>query len=1174
VTSTNVNKAILNYFNSATKSDDLVRVIIDDPRTGKLSNRAYGMRDSVAKKILEKRNDLPNKKFTSIDQIRSVRGVGIDTLNDIYFAFNMKALLDENNDSNRTKVDKDTIVKEINESLDITNAVRKNFTKRQADRMKKVRNRTKIAENAFKRFDPSLVPINIRKDPTYLGPKDNLKDCQQKIVERTNKIIKNSKIKPSLRLSFTENELKDLGFRLNSDGTIGGQADLQKILKKVDSSSQGNEFYTADSLIEMCKNETDAKKMVDDATTLHTNDDNNSNHVSSTSTADTSLSSSSTNLTNDELIGEKIALQMKHATAPENELKFNVQTRPDQNQITENISKLEFGTALSDLPSYHDFHNIRIAFEHVWTEVYDEQIPTLGKQLYEQWVNYKDEGLIDEEEEEKYKTITTTDELRRFRDDILAFNEKIAGEDERFTLVKLLIPEISLYQWSLLDGATQDAIYSLAKVATLQPVVVKIGDKKYTVYEPTEISPEKLEEYRETARAMLRAAKVGKLSRLEKFLEDIDKRLKEPHAFKVFAPNSINFGILINYKQKWTPLNYQVGELVSSIPLTPGEIRKYTKKSVIKKSRSEKEIEDSLQVRKIDSSNTSRFDSEIVSRAINKTNFQLNSEGGINTKVFKAKYNSAFTVDSTKESAETKKSFREAVMKASQEYKNNHKMEIETKESEELEETFTAEIHNSNDELVLICLFYELQRRYKINEKLHKVTPVVLVANHVPAPHLINEAWLLSHEWILRRVILDDSFLNALDYLNEDFAGKELAIEVLRGNVERQSRIVEAITEQVTTKSDLVSTALDEVETKIEERAKGVESGGEGILSSAVDFVFGGGGNPEQAAAIREEAAKEVLQRLQQEANQLRERLRGEVTILSEASEKYSEAMQEHFDRRIAIDKLRIHIKENILYYMQAIWDHEPPDQRLFRLYDLEVPMTFDPTVTTIKGEALTRAQSAIHHFTNTVSSSNNENNNRVHTFDVPLPPWTPKAETQKLIEIADIDNLLGYKGNYMIFPLHADHYIINYMMQDFVDQTFGGIHDPDEFADYTTDELVDLMKCVYEKDPDVFTDEVKKEFQDLIKKRLTSPRTETDVVVVPTDSLYIEALPGKHPILEDFKLIHRAVDVKKVQADTRKLELDNIRRAAKILKGELEDPETEKEISIKEKETVKNSSE
>jgi len=70
-------------------------------------------------------------------------------------------------------------------------------------------------------------------------------------------------------------------------------------------------------------------------------------------------------------------------------------------------------------------------------------------------------------------------------------------------------------------------------------------------------------------------------------------------------------------------------------------------------------------------------------------------------------------------------------------------------------------------------------------------------------------------------------------------------------------------------------------------------------------------------------------------------------------------------------------------------------------------------------------------------------------------------------------------------------------------------------------------------------------------------------MVIVPSDQLYIEALPGTHPILEDFKLTHRALDVKKVQAEIRHAELENLRLAARLADGEYDDPDVEKKIVI-----------
>ena len=63
---------------------------------------------------------------------------------------------------------------------------------------------------------------------------------------------------------------------------------------------------------------------------------------------------------------------------------------------------------------------------------------------------------------------------------------------------------------------------------------------------------------------------------------------------------------------------------------------------------------------------------------------------------------------------------------------------------------------------------------------------------------------------------------------------------------------------------------------------------------------------------------------------------------LQAAVDKLSAAVREHYDKVAEIDRLRVHVKDNILYYMQAIWSHEPPDQRFFRLYNIDVPIV-DP---------------------------------------------------------------------------------------------------------------------------------------------------------------------------------------------------------------------------------------
>src|SRR5213596_1036729 len=102
----------------------------------------------------------------------------------------------------------------------------------------------------------------------------------------------------------------------------------------------------------------------------------------------------------------------------------------------------------------------------------------------------------------------------------------------------------------------------------------------------------------------------GRASRLAKLIRETSKYLSEPYAFDVFAPDSYNFGLMITYRQKWEPGAYQAGDLVATIPLAPGETRKFSKKRVVKTTRAEKAIEKSLASRSYQSSEASRAEAE------------------------------------------------------------------------------------------------------------------------------------------------------------------------------------------------------------------------------------------------------------------------------------------------------------------------------------------------------------------------------------------------------------------------------------------------------------------------------------------------------------------------------------------------------------------------------------
>jgi len=639
---------------------------------------------------------------------------------------------------------------------------------------------------------------------------------------------------------------------------------------------------------------------------------------------------------------------------------------------------------------------------------------------------------------------------------------------------------------------------------------------------------------------------------ITKLLGELSDRMKERYRFDVFAPASINYGVLLNYRQHWQPQSYQVGDLVSTIPLAPQETRKFTTKTVVKKTRSVKEIQDSLRSGKDESSDTSRVDAEIVDRAKNDTNFKYNASGSYgNDALFKVEGGVSGGNDQAVESAQTKKEFHEAVLKTSQEYRNERRMEISTEETREDETTSTREIRNPNDELTVTYLFYELQRRYLVDEALYRATPVIMVANDVPSPDEVDQAWILRYDWIIKRVILDDSFLPALEYLSANYTGEEVTLLTLEMEVQHERDVVDKISQQVQVADIAVNAAalglqnsqLQQVnDLQAQESVSFVKSFFDPLNLTQTGKIDDG--NSDRA---RIDMAKDALQRAQIKSDDLKSQLRTELTALQVAIDKYTAAATKHFSMLADIDRLRLHIKDNIIYYMQGIWTYEPPDQRYFRLYNLDVP------VFTQGGNVQVIPKTGI----GAIDPLRN-------AYSISMPPPSLSTNTMKLHQVAEIETLLGFKGNYMIFPLvNFDNYMAWYLMQDYIhfDDSAGVIAaDPDPTAGMTLDQLKAAMAAIYAQNPASFAAN-EPAFQQIMMQLLSDATQK--MVIVPSKSLYIEALPGTHPLLEDFKLIHRAIDVKKAQAELRKAEIENLRLAARIENVELGDPDIDKVVVV-----------
>ncbi|MCB0838919.1 MAG: hypothetical protein KDD99_19735, partial [Bacteroidetes bacterium] len=679
----------------------------------------------------------------------------------------------------------------------------------------------------------------------------------------------------------------------------------------------------------------------------------------------------------------------------------------------------------------------------------------------------------------------------------------------------------------------------------------------------------------------------GKHTRIQRLIAELTERLKAPHSFTVFAENSYNFGIITTMEQKWIPGDYQATNLISTLTLAPGEKRTYSKKEVRKKSVARKEMEKNSSTLSDERTFSSKASSDIMDKVSKTTNFSIQNQNTVGGDILGFRIdntlNTDFKSDQQTEFTNNRKAIREATKKATQEYKNERSLEINTQSDREFELGIKSEISNPNNEITVTYLFYELERQYRITEYLKSVRPVIMIAQKVPQPHEIDEEWVLSYEWIIRRNLLDRSFMDALDFISEGLVGDEVSLEILRENHETQKALVEELSTTMSTltqmqdslREALIQTAEQEklAEVAAERRKKKRRRGflkkifnpagaiADRIASGRTGLTLGEG-DPELLEA-RREAMETRLEYLESNLEDYKSQLTTANNSLTQASKDLEIAIKDSFTRKSLVSQLLIHLKDNILLYMQAIWSQENEHQRYMRLWnvDIDIPMPGpDPSGgEEIRSEASIRpAEGSIHEMIGAAISTY-----PLYSIMLDMDAAEMHTQSKKLHEIADIDHPIGFKGNYMIFPLKECTYITDYMMQDYVDE-YLGVRAPDPASEYSTDELLKLAESLWHN-PDTTAAE-RETLRNMILDRLNSPVLDDELVVIPTGQLFIEALKGSHALLEDFKLKHRKMDMLKVKEEVRAAQLENLRKALRLVQeggAILDDPEVDKKIVV-----------
>jgi hypothetical protein len=825
---------------------------------------------------------------------------------------------------------------------------------------------------------------------------------------------------------------------------------------------------------------------------------------------------------------------------PEHALLTGLMPVATRESIQESVKSFVFNPSPADVPTFHDFNNLQIAFEYVWQEAIDQGIIDLAQNAYETIV-----GLGGNPEHPQYLTAMPIQALLAEGGIVNRANAtpNIVVRDHRGEA-----PGTRLAPPPPLNGASSSSNGSCTYMAG----GVEVRDHR-TNRNPMAIA--------------------DPIQRLPALLEALNKKLQQKYSFTVYGANakerSVNFGILNAFRQVWTPLAYQAGPLVKSIPLAPKQTQKVviTRKTTSK--RSVKELRNNLTVLKDETSQTNRAEQDIVNKASTNTSFSFSNELKGDYKIGSDTVTTGFKHDAAKSSDDTKKSFHESVFKASQEFKEERTTEVNTETTSEYESIETTEISNPNDEIAVTFLFYELQRRYRIYERLYRVEPVVLVAQEFPQPSDIDPSWLVRYDWILRRSILDDSFLPTLNVLLEA-SGEETALAEMQLNVNQQRCIVQELRQELAIASRQ-ATAQRALMDQAVYRKSGASDGG--ILGAAESLAGGlalgaaekvgdwlfGGGSPDDGAN-RQQALQD---RAAEAADQVRDitfRVEREVTALNALTETYTKALRDHNNHLTEIARLQLHVIDNIMYYMQAIWTHEPPDQRYFRLHNVPIPdFTHKARGFNVKFDGALATTMAPPHMAL----------DRFGGRDAKCYPFESVTSVKDdlvfkpLSQVADLDRLLGFKGNYMIFPLKESNALTDFMMDPYIDRATGQLVDPSDPLNWSIDEFTRYVCCLKGHLSDAEFQRLLPRLKKIYQAILSNPSRNDDVLVVPTNSLFIAALPDSHTLLEQFKLCHRMIDVLSAEADARHKEVDTIRGVARILAGEREDPNIDQRVLI-----------
>lgn len=263
------------------------------------------------------------------------------------------------------------------------------------------------------------------------------------------------------------------------------------------------------------------------------------------------------------------------------------------------------------------------------------------------------------------------------------------------------------------------------------------------------------------------------------------------YPFELYQPLSWNIGLRTVYRQEWRPLGNQRGEVIRTIPLGPKQVEKVSTK-IIRRTKVTKTVEKLKSVEATtEVTDTTKDSTEIVNEAVETQGWNTEAEASVNLGGFaSAGISGGMHEETENRTRETSNHLSELMQKTASKIRTETKTVVSTESESTLEITTASEIENPNDEIPITYVYSKLQRQYEIFTYLAELQNVVMIAEQIPFPYEINFDWVKKYDWIIAKVLLDDSFRDGLNSISQNPSPKD-RLELVEDLAEKLNDIQE-----------------------------------------------------------------------------------------------------------------------------------------------------------------------------------------------------------------------------------------------------------------------------------------------------------------------------------------------------------------------------------------------